>query len=284
MKKAIVIDGNSLIYRLFYATYKAQKMYAGKYPPTMTIKSSIVTILKLLNKEKYDFALVAFDAGKGTLRHNEFPEYKAGRSETPLELKEQMPIIKEVFNKLGLPIMEIEKIEADDIIGSYAKIMNKNEIAVEIYSSDKDMLQLVNDLTTVNLVKTGISNILQVTLKNFNAVYYGLSPQQVCDFKGISGDSSDNLCGVKGVGPITAAKLILEYGSLEKIYENIDKLNQTNKDKFEQSKQHAFMCKKLSTIDTSVLDSINIDKFILNKFDPDVLEELKRKYRIDIEI
>jgi DNA polymerase-1 len=143
------------------------------------------------------------------------------------------------------------------------------------------MLQLVNPLTTVNLLKTGISDILAVTPQNFAEVYFGLTPAQVTDFKGISGDSSDILSGVTGIGPKTASKLILEYGSLEKIYENLDKLSEAQKNKFISSKEHAFMCKRLSTISMNEYENFNIEDFAKKSINVSELRDFINKYHFN---
>jgi DNA polymerase-1 len=263
MAKALVVDGNSLIYRVFYASFKQLELYknTGKQP-TNALKLTLLILLKILQENKYDYCLLALDSSKKTLRHAEMADYKKDRKPMPLELVSQLPLIEEAVHALGIQTLKMDGIEADDIIGSFSKLMNANELEVDIYSSDKDMLQLVNDKTTVKLFRTGISDILTVTPSNFKEVFHDLAPYQVNDFKGISGDSSDNLEGVKGVGPITASKLILEYGTLENIYNNLDKLSDSIRSKFVARKEHALLCKKLSIIDSSLLESDSIYNFI----------------------
>jgi DNA polymerase-1 len=209
MKKALVIDGNSMVYRMFYASLNQLEYYkARNLQPANAIKLFLLVLLKILTQTKYDYALVAFDHQKKTLRHNEFAEYKAGRKPMPEDLFVQLPVLKELIEDLGVHVLSMEGIEADDIIGSYAKKNNKNGVEVDIFSSDKDMLQLVNELTVVNLMKTGISDIRKVSLETFKDNFFGLTPEQVNDFKGIAGDSSDNLMGVKGIGEVSAVNLL----------------------------------------------------------------------------
>jgi DNA polymerase-1 len=278
MKKALVVDGNSLIYRVFYASFKQLEFYKQhNLQPVNALKLTLLILLKILQSTKYDYALVAFDAAKKTLRHDELAEYKAGRKPMPEDLVSQLPLIREAIGELGVKIMSIDGIEADDIIGSYCKNMNEHGVEVDIYSSDKDMLQLVNQNTSVHLFKTGISDIKKITPQNFNEAYDGLTPNQVTDFKGISGDSSDNLLGVKGVGPVTAIKLIIQYGSLENILEHLDELPPGVKTKFENDKQYALLCKKLSTIDQNVIRTFVLDEFINKGIDYDKLKAIITK-------
>jgi DNA polymerase-1 len=272
MKCALVVDGNSLIYRLFYASFAQLEYYKkNNLQPLNAVKLILLVTLKLLKNKNYDYVLYAFDHGKKTLRHDEFAEYKSGRKPMPEDLVSQLGLIKDAINVLNIKQMSLEGIEADDIIGSATKLFNEQDVLVDIYSSDKDMLQLVNDKTTVNLFKTGISDILTVTPNNFAEVFFDLLPHQVCDFKGISGDSSDNLTGVKGIGPKTASELIKQYGCLESIYENIDKLSEGQKQKFNNCKENAIMCKKLSTIDKNVLNC-SIDEF---KYTPAHMQDVR---------
>jgi DNA polymerase-1 len=279
IKKAIVVDGNSLIYRAFYATLGQLEYYKSHNLPVVNaLKLVLLIILKLISTDEYAYALVAFDHQKKTLRHDTFAEYKVGRKPMPNDLITQLPLIKDAISLLGIHTMSLEGIEADDIIGSFVKKMNRENINVEIFSSDKDMMQLVNEHTIFNMFKTGISDIKRITLDNFSENFFGLYPQQVPDFKGISGDSSDNLCGVKGIGPQTASMLIRQYGSLEAIYDSLDKLNESQRNKFVTFKDNAFMCKQLSIIDNKVIDNIDMNNFIKKPIDKQALHDLIRKY------
>ncbi|MDR0826164.1 MAG: 5'-3' exonuclease [Mycoplasmataceae bacterium] len=275
MKKALVIDGNSLIYRAFYATGNQLEYYkAHGYEPVNALKLVLMIVLKMLRQEHYDYVLMALDHQKKTLRHDTFAEYKAGRKPMPTELVSQLPLIKDAMKIIGVTTLSLEGIEADDIIGGYARLMNNNEIDVEIFSSDKDMLQLVNPHTTVNLFKTGISDTKKITPENFHECFFGIRPDQVVDFKGISGDSSDNLAGVKGIGPKTAAELINKYGSLEKIYESLNELTESQQKKFSDSKESAIMCKKLSTIQLDVINDYKLEHFLKQPMDKIAFKQL----------
>jgi DNA polymerase-1 len=278
-KKALVIDGNSLIYRAFYATGNQLAFYKQhNLQPVNALKLVLLITLKLLRENNYDYVLMALDHQKKTLRHDTFADYKAGRKPMPEDLITQLPLIKEAIDIIGITTLSMPGIEADDIIGSYAKLMNEQQIDVEIYSSDKDLLQLVNSRTVVNLFKTGISDIQKVTIENFANIFFGLQPAQVIDFKGISGDSSDNLCGVRGIGPKTAADLIQKYGSLENIFESINELSENQRNKFNESKESAIMCKKLSTIELDVLPDKDISKFAKRAMNKQNFQDIINKY------
>lgn len=281
MDKAIVIDGNSLVYRMFYATYSlAEYSIQHNQQPVNALKLMIDTTFRLL-KNNYTYCLVAFDYGKKTLRHDVYEEYKSGRKKMPDELVSQLPLIKEALMYMGMNIISQEGIEADDFIGSFAKLMSKNNVEVDIYSSDKDMLQLVDENIHVNIIKTGLSDIVVHTLANFANLNHGLTPNQIVDYKGIVGDSSDNLPGVKGIGLKTCIKLLDKYQTLENIYENISDLTLVNQQKFLNSKESAFMCKKLATIDTNLFLNKNITDFTFKPTNYSALKAMIKKLNIN---
>lgn len=281
MKTAVVLDGNSLMYRMFYATIKlSQYAVDNNLVPVNAVKLMLETCLKV-RQSNYDYCLVAFDHGKKTFRHDIMAEYKEGRKEMPKELLMQIPLIKESLQLIGFNILSLEGIEADDIIGSFTKIMTDNKIHVDIYSSDKDMLQLVSDLSYVHLIKTGITNTTIYTINNFANLTAGLSPKQIPDYKGIVGDKSDNLSGVKGIGEKTGTDLIIKYHSLEDIYNNLDKLSLNLRDKFENYKQQALVCKSIATIKTTVLDGQLIDNFVMKNIDQPSISNFLKKYKIN---
>ena len=226
-RKAIAIDGNSLLYRCFYATFKQLPYYAQhNIQPTNALNLFVYSILKLLTSNKYDL-------------------YKDGRKPMPKELVVQLPEIKMSPELMGVLGMSLENYEADDLIGSFAKLMNKNNVSVEIYSSDRDMLQLVNELNEIKLIKTGVSVFDNINIDNFKTKFFELTPNQVVDYKGIAGDSSDHLKGIAGIGPKTAASLLKQYGSLEGIYDHINELPAKIQTKMNDYKQQAFDCKEI---------------------------------------
>ena len=282
MKKAVVIDGNSLTYRMFYATYNlAQYAVEHNFQPVNALKLMLETCFKIKNVGNYDYCLIAFDYGKKTFRHETYQDYKAGRKSMPMELVTQMPLVQEGLKLMGYNVMSREGIEADDLIGSFCKVMNQDEISVDVYSSDKDMLQLVNQYTSVHLVKSGMSDVQVNTLANFAELNYGLLPQQIPDFKGIVGDSSDNLHGVKGIGLKTGIKLLEKYQTLENIYNHLDELTAVNQKKFMESKDCAYMCKDLATINTNQFGDMKSNDFIFKPSDLRTLHGMVKKYKIN---
>ena len=220
MKKIYVIDGNSLLFRAFYATSYGDVtsiMRTKDGIPTNAIFAFGNMLSKLLGSvELGDGLFVGFDADSKTFRKAEFEQYKANRKPCPPELAEQFPISREFLKSLGVPHYEESGIEADDICGTVAKKAAKQGYQVEVYTSDKDYLQLVDDRITVNLIRKGMSDIQKVTPSSMVELF-GFTPMQIIDYKGLRGDASDNLPGIPGVGEKTAVKLINEFGDFESI-------------------------------------------------------------------
>ena len=281
MKRALVVDGNSLVYRMFYATYSLAE-YSVKHnlQPVNALKLMIDTMFRLL-KNNYTYCLVAFDYGKRTIRHEVYEDYKSGRKKMPNELVSQLPLIKEALEYMGINIISKEGIEADDFVGSFSKLMSNNDIKVDIYSSDKDMLQLVDKNVHVNILKSGLSDVIVHTLSNFAELNYGLNPDQIIDYKGIVGDSSDNLPGVKGIGLKTCVKLLQKYSTLENIYSHLDELTPVNQQKFITSKDNAFMSKQIATIDTNLFINESLDNFLFKETNYASLLSMIKKYNIN---
>ncbi len=270
MKKVILIDGNSLVFKAYYATaHTGDLLKAPNGKATNALRTTANMINKLIKEKKPDSLLVAFDAGKGTFRHNDLPSYKANRSKIPLELKEQFPIIKEYLDYLAIRHYELAQYEADDIIATIAKLAENQDMKVEIYSSDKDLLQLVSPQIDVCLTNKGVSNIDVVTVNNFFEKYSYL-PNQVVDMKGLQGDSSDNLKGVPGVGPKTAIKLLDKYKTLENILDNIEDQKGQLKERLAEHKDQALLCKKIATLALDAPLEINLDDINFNQDNKDV--------------
>ena len=219
MNKAYIIDGNSLLFRAYYATaYGGNEIMRTKDgTPTNAIFSFSNMLNKVLQSLKEGDALfVGFDTGKATFRHKEDETYKANRKPAPEDLKIQMPIVRELLKSLDIFTFEKEGYEADDICGTVSKMLGRDNYEVIIYTSDRDFLQLIDKNVSVHIIKTGMSNIAVMNEKTMPEVY-GFQPLQIIDYKGLRGDSSDNLPGIPGVGDKTAVKLIQEYGSFEEI-------------------------------------------------------------------
>ena len=238
MKRLIMIDGNNLLFRSYYATaYSGNFMKNSKNFPTNAIYGLVNMINKILDEEKPNYVIVAFDRGK-TFRHEKYDNYKGGRIETPDELKKQFPIAKEVISAMGLKWYDIDNYEADDIIGTFSTYCDNENIKGTIISSDKDLLQLINEDVDVKLLKSGGEAIRynEETFEND----YGIKPINIVDLKALMGDSSDNIPGVKGIGEKGALKLLQEYKTLDGIYENIEDIKGKTKEKLMQDKENAY--------------------------------------------
>ena len=277
MKKIILVDGNNLVFRSFYATaYQGVIMKNSKGFPTNALYSFINMMNKIIKEENPSYILVAFDKGK-TFRHNKYDDYKAGRMAMPDELKVQFPKAKEVLVAMGIKYFEIENYEADDIIGTLAKrVDEEDEFDATIISSDKDLLQLISDEVDVKLLKTS-GHILMNKEEFMNT--YQVEPKRMVDLKALMGDSSDNIPGVKGIGEKTAINLVSKYGSLDGIYENIDSISGKTKEKLLADKDNAYMSFDLATIFREVPLDFSLEDCKYNGYNPEefkkILEELE---------
>lgn len=244
--KLVLIDGNSIIYRAFFAL---PLLNNDKGVYTNAVYGFTTMLLRILEEEKPTHMLVAFDAGKTTFRHQTYKEYKGGRQKTPSELSEQIPLLKEVLDAFGISHYQLAQYEADDIIGTLANQGESNKWDVTVISGDKDLLQLASDKVTVNLTKKGISDVEAYT-PAFMKEKMEINPEQIIHLKALMGDSSDNIPGVPGVGEKTAIKLLKQYPTLGEVYENVDAVSGKKlKEKLEYHKSDAFMSKELVTID-----------------------------------
>lgn len=277
MKKIILVDGNNLLFRSFYATaYQGIIMRNSKGFPTNALYGFINMMNKIIKEEEPSYILVAFDKGK-TFRHDKYLEYKAGRMEMPDELRLQFPKAKEVLDAFGIKHFEIDNYEADDIIGTLAKkVDEEDEFIATIVSSDKDLLQLISDEVTVKLLKQ--SGYIMMTREEFKNTYQ-VEPIRMIDLKALMGDSSDHIPGVKGIGEKTAISLLAKYGSLDELYNNIDSVSGKTKEKLLADKDNAYMSYDLATIYRDVPIDFTLEdckyKFINNDKLRAILEELE---------
>ena len=257
VKKVILVDGNNLLFRSYYATaYSGSIMRNSKGFPTNGLFGFVNMINKIIHDEKPEHMLVAFDIGK-TFRHEKYDNYKDGRSETPDELKMQFPVAKEILKAMGIKYLEVVGYEADDIIGTMAKMIDEHDdFEGLIVSSDKDLLQLISDDVTVKLLKS--KDYIMMTPAVFKETY-GIEPARMTDLKGLMGDASDNIPGVKGIGEKTAIKLLSQYGSLENLYEHIDEIKGATKLKLDDGKDSAFMSREIATIYREVPVDIELE-------------------------
>ena len=266
MKKVILVDGNNLLFRSYFATaYSGNMMKNSKGFPTNGLYGLVNMLNKIIREEKPEFMLVAFDKGK-TFRHEKYLDYKGGRNETPDDLKKQFSVAKKLVPLMGIKCFEIDNYEADDIIGTYSKMaLIDPEFETTIVSSDKDLLQLINEETEVKLLKQ--KDYIRMNEETFMDTY-GIKPIRMIDLKGLMGDASDNIPGVKGIGEKTALKLLQEYDSLENVYDNIDNIKGATKQKLIDGKESAFMSKDIATIYNEVPVTYSLEEL---KYDgPDV--------------
>lgn len=244
-KKLVLIDGNSIAYRAFFAL---PLLNNDKGVHTNSVYGFTMMLNRILEEEKPTHILVAFDAGKTTFRHATFKEYKGGRQKTPPELSEQFPFIRELLDCFQIKRYELENFEADDIIGTLSLQAEKDGFEVKVISGDKDLTQLASQNTTVSITKKGITEIEEYTPKHIHEKY-GLSPVQIIDLKGLMGDASDNIPGIPGVGEKTALKLLHQFETVENLLQSIDEVSgQKLKEKIEEHKDLALLSKELATI------------------------------------
>lgn len=272
MKKVILIDGNNLMFRSYYATLYSGSMMSNKEGfPTNALYGFVNMINKIISEENPQYIMVAFDIGK-TFRHEKYDYYKGKRDETPDDLKKQFPVAKKILNAMGISYFEIEGYEADDIIGTFAREVDINDDYIgTIVSSDKDLLQLISDDVDVKLLKP--KDYIRMNKDSFFETY-GLEPLKMVDLKALMGDASDNIPGVKGIGEKTALKLLHDYGSLDGIYNNIDSIKGSVHDKLVNDKENAYMSYDVATIYREVPIDTNLDKLVFNKEDSDELIEI----------
>ena len=273
MKKIIMIDGNNLMFRSYYATaYNGNFMNNSKGFPTNALFGFANMINKIINEETPEYIIVAFDKGK-TFRHEEYEGYKDGRVETPDELKKQFPKAKELLTAMGIKYYEIDGYEADDIIGTFAKFCDDDKDFIgTIVSSDKDLLQLLSSDVDIKLLKQ--KDYIRYNEKTFEEAY-GIKPINVIDLKALMGDPSDNIPGVKGVGEKTALKLLHEYKTLDGIYQNVDNIKGKLGEKLKNDKENAYKSYHLATIIKEVPLEISIED---TKYLGDNTEKLNQIY------
>jgi len=273
--RIVIIDGNSLMNRAYYAMQKPMITKDGLYT------QGVYGFLNMLNKIESDYEpdhiAVCFDLKAPTFRHKEYAEYKAGRKKMPPELAMELPVIKDVLAAMNIKIVEMEGFEADDLIGTIAREAEEQGLSPLIITGDKDEFQLATDITQIIFTKRGVSQFELYDRARMIAEY-GFTPTQFIDYKGLMGDASDNIPGVPGVGPKTAGRLIVEYGSVEGVLENTDKLKKGKmRDNIEEYAQQALMSKRLATINVNVPLEIDFDDYKKEEPDMKALTEIYKK-------
>lgn len=271
MKKLILVDGNNLMFRSYYATaYSGGMMKNSKGFPTNALYGFVSMINKIIAEENPEYIAVAFDIGKN-FRKEEYDFYKEGRTQTPEELKIQMPVAREILNAMGIKHFELAPYEADDIIGTITKMTEQDpEFASVIISSDRDLLQLISHETEVKLLKQ--TGFIRYNYDTFVSDYK-IEPIRIIDLKALMGDASDNIPGVKGIGEKTALKLLQEYQTLDNLYANIDNINGKTKEKLANDKENAFMSQKIATIYRDVPLNITLEDLKYRFMDVNKLNE-----------
>lgn len=262
MNKIILVDGNNLMFRSYYATaYHGNMMKNSKGTPTNALYGFVSMMNKIIEEEKPTYIAVAFDVGTN-FRKQKYETYKAGRSETPDELLTQMPISRRILDAMGIKHLELEPYEADDIIGTLAKMAYDHlDFEATIVSSDKDLLQLINEQVDVKLLKQ--KGYIRYNTKTFKEDF-GIEPISIIDYKALAGDSSDNIPGVKGVGEKTALTLLQKYGTLDSIYKHIDEVKGKLQEKLSTDKENAYISYELATIYNEVPLDISLEDLKYN--------------------
>ena len=274
-EKIVIIDGNSLINRAYYAMQRPMITREGIY--TQGIYGFLNMLGKIRDDYTPEYLTVAFDLKAPTFRHLEYKDYKAGRKPMPPELAMQMPILKEVLGAMNIPILELEGFEADDIIGTVARLGEEEGLEPLIVTGDKDALQLATDVTKVLITKKGVSEF-ELFDHDKMIERYNLTPVQFIDLKGLMGDSSDNIPGIPGVGEKTGIKLLEQFGSIENMLANTEQIERESlRNKVEENAQLALMSKQLATINRFVPIEFEFESLREEEPDYDRLIELYQK-------
>lgn len=280
MPKITIIDGNSLLFRAYFATaYPGVEIMRNQDGiPT----NAIFAFSNMINKivaglKKGEGIIVAFDAAKHNFRHDQLETYKANRKPAPEDLVTQFPIAREFLKSFGIFQFEEEGFEGDDIAGTIAKKAEKEGYDVLIYTSDRDFLQLVTDKISVNIIKKGLSDVVLMT-PNKVKEDYGFEPKQIIDYKGLRGDSSDNLPGIPGVGDKTAVKLIQEYGSFDNIIANVDEIKGKVGEAIKENQEIGRISRDLAIIKTNIELPFDVNDTIYNGYSFKSINEFCQKY------
>ena len=278
-KKIFIIDGMALIYRAHYAMiYNQLTTSSGMH--TSAVFGFINSLLKILNDEKPDFLAICSDTKAPTFRHIKYDAYKANRKKMPDELQEQIPVLYHIFEKANIPLLILDSYEADDIIGTFSKSFDDKKNHTYIVSGDKDLMQLVDDSTSVYTIG---NKFKPTTIYNHKKVEdkWKIPPNKIIDYLALVGDSSDNIPGVEGIGPKTAVKLINLYETVENIYNSLDDIkNEKLRDRLLNNKSNALLSKELVSLDLKVPIRFNLDAMKIDNFDFSSMKEELNKIEI----
>jgi DNA polymerase I len=263
-KRFIIIDGNNLIHRAFHAIQAPLKTSSGEQTNAIFGFASI--LLNIIEAEKPDYMALTFDEKAPTFRHEENKEYKATRVKAPDELYAQIPRIREMIGRFKIPIFTKEGFEADDMMGTLAKLAEKENMITYIVTGDMDALQLVNPHTYVVFPHKGYREPIVYDKKKV-VEKYGITPEQVIDFKALMGDHSDNIKGVEGIGPVGAVKLLNQYNDLDGIYAHLGEIKGAIHDKLEKGREDAYFAQRMARIVTDVPCDFKKDEAVFSKLD-----------------
>ena len=280
MKELVMIDGNSLLYRAYYATAAMGNMMVNKDGIPTNAVYGFANMLENILKGNPEYLMVAFDYGKKTFRNDLFEVYKGTRSATPDELVCQFSMIREYLTAHGIKYQEIEGYEGDDIIGTVSTLASKNRFKVSIVTSDKDMLQLVDDNISVYLTKKGVAELEKITPEKFKEIY-GLIPDQMRDLKGLMGDKADNIPGIPGVGEKTALKLLKKYHTVENLSEHLDELKGKMGEKIRDNIDQGVLSKRIATIIKDVPIEVDLEEYRYQGHDYNELADFYRRYSMN---
>ena len=286
MKKLVLIDGNSILNRAFYGIMNNKMLMTSDGRYTNAVYGFLNIMFKIEEDIKPDYIGVAFDLKSPTKRHELYSEYKGTRKGMPDELAQQLPLIKEVLQAMNIAIIEKEKYEADDILGTLAKKGEKEKLDVTILTGDRDSFQLASDNITIRIPRTKMG---KTEVEDFNKEkiieVYGVNPNQLIDVKGLQGDTSDNIPGVPGVGEKTALNLIKKYKNIENLYKKIEEGNTDLKgsllEKLSTNKELAELSKTLGTIDVKVPLDIDIDDLKIKAWNEEKVLEIFQELRFN---
>lgn len=276
-QKIAIIDGNALIHRAFHAL---PPLTSRKGELVNAIYGFIMILFRTLKDIKPTHLVVTFDLKGPTFRHKEFKEYKAQRKKQPDELYEQIPKTKEIMEAFNIPVYQKQGFEADDLIATIRDEVEKKDKDIEIYvvTGDLDTLQLIDDQTKVYTMRKGVKDIVTYGEKEVKD-RYGFGPMATIEFKALRGDPSDNIPGVKGIGEISAIKLIKKYKTLDNVYKNVDEIKPERvKKALETNKEEAFMSRRLVILKHDVKISFDLEKCRLTEYDRDKVIDLFQKY------
>lgn len=273
MQTLLLIDGNAIMHRAYHALppFKSEDG-----TPTNVVYGYLSMLNKVVTDFKPDYLISCFDTPKATFRNKIFKEYQSHRPKIEDDFIVQIPLVKEALDQAGIERMEKDGYEADDLIGTITRIFETNKFRVVILTGDKDIFQLITDNVFVAAPQLGLANI-KIFDKSEVEKKLDVAPNQIVEYKALAGDPSDNYPGASGIGPKTASKLIHQFGTVDNIYKNLDKVESEKvKDILKTHKENVFLSKKLATIMTDVNIVLDIEKLKFKSFNKKLIDFLSQ--------